>query len=94
MGGELSTAADSPLVSLEVQANGFLYNMVRNIVGTLLEVGRGKYPPQWIDEVLAARRREVAGPTAPPHGLFLKEVHYEPFDLNAGPNTLGQTRSA
>jgi tRNA pseudouridine38-40 synthase len=68
--------------------------MVRNIVGTLLEVGRGKHPPQWIDEVIRAKNRDKAGPTAPAHGLFLKEVHYEPFDDNAGPNGLEQNPSA
>jgi len=68
------------LWSLEIEANGFLYNMVRNIVGTLIEVGRGKYPPDWIEEVLAARNRDVAGPTAPAHGLFLQVVDYFPFD--------------
>jgi len=63
-------------IAIEVEADGFLYNMVRNIVGSLVEVGRGKYPPQWIGEVIAARDRTVAGPTAPPHGLFLLWVHY------------------
>jgi tRNA pseudouridine38-40 synthase len=63
-------------IAIEVEADGFLYNMVRNIVGSLVEVGRGKYPPQWIADVIAARDRTVAGPTAPPHGLFLLWVHY------------------
>ncbi|MCO8120349.1 tRNA pseudouridine(38-40) synthase TruA [Stieleria sp. TO1_6] len=65
-------------LAIEVEANGFLYNMVRNIVGTLVEVGYGKQPPQWIDEVLAQQNRIYAGPTAPPQGLFLKEVYYRP----------------
>lgn len=63
-------------IAIEVEADGFLYNMVRNIVGSLVEVGRGKYPPQWIADVIAARDRTVAGPTAPPHGLFLLWVNY------------------
>ena len=61
----------------EIEADGFLYNMVRNIVGTLVEIGRGKHPPEWIDKVIAAEDRKVAGPTAPPHGLFLVRVDYE-----------------
>jgi tRNA pseudouridine38-40 synthase len=59
-----------------VQGGGFLYNMVRNLVGSLLEVGYGKRPPAWIAEVLAARDRRAAGPTAPPHGLYLMRVLY------------------
>lgn len=64
-----------PLV-IEVAADGFLYNMVRNIVGALVEIGRGAHPPAWISEVLAARNRQVKYPTAPPQGLFLVEVRY------------------
>jgi len=65
-------------LAIEVEADGFLYNMVRNIVGTLIEVGRGKRDPAWAAGVLAARGRTVAGPTAPPHGLFLLRVDYHP----------------
>jgi len=54
---------------VEVQANAFLHHMVRNIVGSLLEVGAGTRPGAWIDEVLEARDRTQAGPTAPPGGL-------------------------
>ena len=59
-----------------VQGGGFLYNMVRNLVGSLLEVGFGNRPPGWLAEVLAARNRGAAGPTAPPQGLFLLRVLY------------------
>ncbi len=59
-----------------VQGGGFLYNMVRNLVGTLLEVGYGNRPPTWFKEVLMARERKAAGPTAPPHGLYLLAVLY------------------
>ncbi len=59
-----------------VQGGGFLYNMVRNLVGSLLEVGFGNRPPEWLAEVLAARDRRAAGPTAPPHGLYLLAVLY------------------
>jgi tRNA pseudouridine38-40 synthase len=60
----------------EVRANGFLYHMVRNIVGTLMEVGRGKLAPQEIVRILEARDRTLAGPTAPARGLCLMKVEY------------------
>jgi tRNA pseudouridine38-40 synthase len=65
-----------PGLRIEVEANGFLYNMVRNIVGSLLEVGRGKESPDWIAHVRDAKNRDIAGPTAPPQGLFLMHVNY------------------
>ncbi len=65
-------------IVLEIEADGFLYNMVRAIVGTLVEVGRGAQPETWPAEVLAAADRRVAGPTAPPQGLFLVRVDYPP----------------
>jgi len=64
-------------ITIEVEADGFLYNMVRAIVGTLVEVGRGVEPESWPAEVLRAADRSVAGPTAPPQGLFLVMVDYE-----------------
>lgn len=67
----------SERVIIEVEADGFLYNMVRNIVGTLVEVGRGRRPESWLAEVLAARDRRLAGMAAPPQGLFLVRVDYE-----------------
>ncbi|SFF00311.1 tRNA pseudouridine(38-40) synthase TruA [Alteribacillus iranensis] len=60
-----------------LRGNGFLYNMVRIMVGTLLEVGRGKKAPHDISELLAARDRGKAGKTVPGHGLFLAEVKYK-----------------
>jgi tRNA pseudouridine38-40 synthase len=72
-------AAECDLVTLEIEANGFLYNMVRAIVGTLIKVGGGKKPPGWPREVLVARDRRVAGVTAPPQGLFLLCVQYNPI---------------
>ncbi len=63
-------------LDLEVTANRFLRKMVRTMVGTLLEVGHGKRPPEWIEEMLEARNRRVAGPVIPPTGLFLVGVDY------------------
>jgi tRNA pseudouridine38-40 synthase len=63
-------------ITLEVTGDGFLYNMVRAIVGTLVEVGKGTREVSWPAEVLAARDRRTAGQTAPPHGLFLARVEY------------------
>lgn len=66
------------LYVLEITANAFLHHMVRNIMGSLIEVGRGARPPEWIREVLAARDRSRAAPTAQPGGLYLVDVTYPP----------------
>lgn len=63
-------------VIVEVEADGFLYNMVRVIVGTLVEVGKGTQPTTWPAEVLAAKDRRAAGVTAPAQGLFMLWVEY------------------
>jgi len=60
----------------EVTGNGFLHHMVRNMAGTLIEVGRGKLTPRDVPRILAARDRTQAGPTAPAQGLCLVKVHY------------------
>ena len=59
-----------------MRADGFLQHMVRNIAGTLVEIGRGKISPEAIGAILHSRQRSQAGPTAPPQGLFLVRVHY------------------
>jgi tRNA pseudouridine38-40 synthase len=59
-------------------ANGFLHHMVRNIVGCLVYVGKGKRSPAWLAEVLAARDRRLAAPTFPPDGLYFAAVEYAP----------------
>jgi tRNA pseudouridine38-40 synthase len=63
-------------VIIEVESNGFLYNMVRNIAGTLVEVGKGRQPVDWPGRVLQHKDRRTAGMTAPPQGLFLVGVEY------------------
>lgn len=73
----LSVQRHGPLVLVDVEGDRFLYNMVRNIVGTLLEVGRGHWPPDNVPGILAACARAAAGPTAPPAGLSLMEVFYD-----------------
>jgi tRNA pseudouridine38-40 synthase len=60
----------------EIEASGFLHHMVRNVVGTLLEVGRGKRDPSSLEALIASRERSQAGPTAPAKGLHLVEVKY------------------
>lgn len=74
-------------VVIDLEANGFLYNMARAIVGTLVEVGRGARPESWPAEVLSAADRTVAGPTAPPQGLFLVAVHYRAPEAQAAKAT-------
>jgi len=71
-----TTVAPKNFITIEIEADGFLYNMVRAIVGTLVEVGRGNRPETWPGEVLLATDRRTAGPTAPPQGLFLVHVEY------------------
>lgn len=63
-----------PLVVLSIEGNGFLYNMIRIITGTLLWVGTGHRPVTWVREVLEAVDRSQAGPTVPPDGLYLKTI--------------------
>ena len=64
------------LIRFEIEATGFLKQMVRAMVGTLVEVGRGKISPDEFQNILESKDRKKAGPTAPAHGLFLKEVKY------------------
>lgn len=64
------------LITIDIEADGFLYNMVRNIAGTLIEIGRGKFPEGSIKRVLHSKNRKLAGPTAPACGLTLLKVKY------------------
>lgn len=71
----ISIEESGDLIVLEVEGNGFLYNMVRIIVGTLVDIGRGRIDKP-LEEIIASQDRGEAGHTAPAHGLFLKKVHY------------------
>jgi tRNA pseudouridine38-40 synthase len=73
---EINVRREAERVVVEIEANAFLHHMVRNIVGSLLQVGRGEQPAGWIAELLAARDRNVAGVTAPPQGLTFLGPRY------------------
>ena len=68
------------IITIRITGNGFLYNMVRIIAGTLIRVGTGEYKPEQIPEILAAKDREMAGPTAPAHGLTMIGIEYEDLE--------------
>jgi tRNA pseudouridine38-40 synthase len=70
-------AGEGGWLNFTITATGFLRGMVRSLVGTMVEVGRGKAPPERLAELLVTRARHLAGPTAPPQGLYLVEVFYE-----------------
>lgn len=83
---------DSPeLLVYRVRGSGFLHHMVRNLVGTMLEIGRGQFPADAMPRILAARLRSAAGPTAPACGLFLHSVEY---DAQPTEPASGQTKPA
>ena len=67
---------EGDMISITINGNGFLYNMVRIIVGTLLKVGTGLYPPEHVKEILDAKDRRIAGPKAEACGLTLQEIEY------------------
>lgn len=71
----ISIEESGDLIVLQVEGNGFLYNMVRILVGTLVDIGRGRIDKP-LEEIIASQDRGEAGHTAPAHGLFLKKVHY------------------
>jgi len=73
---EAEFVQEGPIVHMYITGNGFLYNMVRVIMGTLLWVGQGKLAPEEIATILEGRNRSLAGPTAMAHGLMLMDVEY------------------
>ncbi|MCX7661877.1 MAG: tRNA pseudouridine(38-40) synthase TruA [Candidatus Omnitrophica bacterium] len=70
------TLFNAYLISIEIEADGFLHKMVRNMVGTLIEIGRKKISPQQIKKILASKDRRLAGPCVPAHGLYLVKINY------------------
>lgn len=74
----ITVRGEGPLVVMEISANSYLHHMVRNIAGTLMQVGAGEHPPAWVSEILAAKDRSRAGITAPASGLYLWRVRYPP----------------
>lgn len=78
------------LIAIDVAANAFLQHMVRNIVGTVIQIGEGRMEPAAIPSILASRDRRKAGRTAPAHGLYLMSVSYPSDDQRSTPR---QTRS-
>jgi tRNA pseudouridine38-40 synthase len=81
-------------VWVEVEGNGFLYNMVRIITGSLVMVGAGRRSPAWLAEALAARHRPAAGPTAPPQGLVLVSIQLAPVPEPSPQNDLSPCPSS
>ncbi len=81
----ISVARAQEEVSIQIEANAFLHHMVRNIVGSLLPIGRGERAPQWLADVLHARDRSIAGPTAAPTGLTFVAPRY-PSEWNLAPD--------
>ena len=84
----LQVKRQGDFIIVDIAANAFLHHMVRNIVGSLLEVGRGARPTEWIAELLQARDRTLAAATAKPHGLYLVAVDY-PAELELPQTRLG-----
>jgi tRNA pseudouridine38-40 synthase len=73
---ELSLEQENDLIVFRIKANRFVHNMVRAIMGTLVLVGKGAIQPKDVEQILKARDRTAAGPTAPPQGLYLNKVEY------------------
>lgn len=72
----LDVSKDGDMISIRITGNGFLYNMVRIIAGTLIQVGAGMIEPEEMERILAGKDRELAGPTAPAHGLTMIGIEY------------------
>jgi tRNA pseudouridine38-40 synthase len=72
----LKISKKGEMIAIEVRADGFLKQMVRNIVGTLVDVGRGRIKPEAVRGILEAKDRRKAGQTAPAQGLLMVEVGY------------------
>jgi tRNA pseudouridine38-40 synthase len=74
---QLDIRREGDMLIFDVGADAFLHHMVRNLVGCLVYVGKGKYPPAWIADVLVGRNRRLAAPTFAPDGLYLRRIQYD-----------------
>jgi tRNA pseudouridine38-40 synthase len=74
---QLDIQKQGDTIIFDLSANAFLHHMVRNIVGCLVYVGKGKHPPQWMREVLEGQERSLAAPTFAPDGLYLRRITYD-----------------
>lgn len=74
---QLDIRREGEMLIFDVSANAFLHHMVRNIIGCLVYVGKGKHNPDWITAVLQSRDRSIAAPTFAPDGLYLRRIRYE-----------------
>lgn len=81
---DLQVQKDGDLITIRITGNGFLYNMVRIIAGTLMKVGSGEWEPEYVKEILDAHDRRLAGPTAPAKGLTLMEILFKGDNRAAG----------
>lgn len=79
----LDITKEADKITIRIRGNGFLYNMVRIIAGTLMEIGGGAYPPAHMRAILEAKDRKAAGPTAPARGLTLVQIKYTDSAFNA-----------
>ncbi|MEI7455981.1 MAG: tRNA pseudouridine(38-40) synthase TruA [Nitrosomonadales bacterium] len=75
---KIDISSNGDVIVFELEANAFLHHMVRNIVGCLVYVGKGKYPPAWTADLLASKSRHLAAPTFSPDGLYLRRISYDP----------------
>jgi tRNA pseudouridine38-40 synthase len=75
---ELTIRQEGENIVFVIRANAFLHHMVRNLVGTLVYVGKGKHPPQWVGQLLESKNRAQAAPTFGPEGLYLERIEYQP----------------
>jgi tRNA pseudouridine38-40 synthase len=88
---KLDISVDGEMLVFDLAANAFLHHMVRNIVGCLVYVGKGKYSPEWLADVLESRERRLAAPTFAPDGLYLRRISYDPkWGLPQMENELGR----
>lgn len=74
---QLDIRKQGDTIIFDLTANAFLHHMVRNIIGCLLYVGKGKHPPQWLRNILESRERSLAAPTFAPDGLYLRRIAYD-----------------